>query len=130
MNIAKTRSARFARPLRARQRGMTLFGLMFWAILIGFTGYVLVRALPTVNEYFTIQRAVDKIAASSPTTVAEVRQAFDKQKEIEYAIVSIASKDLDVTKVNDKVVIGFAYNKELPVVGPVYILLKYEGRSK
>jgi hypothetical protein len=130
MNIAKTRSARSARPSRARQRGMTLFGLMFWAILIGFLGYVLVRALPTVNEYFTIQRAVDKIAASSPTTVAEVRQAFDKQKEIEYAIVSITSKDLDVTKVNDKVVIGFAYNKELPVMGPVYILLKYEGKSK
>jgi hypothetical protein len=127
MNIAKFRQV--GSP-RARQRGMTLFGLMFWAILIGFIGYVLVRALPTVNEYLTIQRAVDKIAATSPTTVAEVRQAFDKQKEIEYAIVSITSKDLDVTKVNDKVVIGFAYNKELPVMGPVYILLKYEGKSK
>lgn len=130
MNIAKNRAARPGQSLRARQRGMTLFGLMFWAIIIGFIGYVLVRALPTVNEYFTIQRAVDKIAATSPTTVAEVRQAFDKQKEIEYAIVSIGSKDLDVTKVNDKVVIGFAYNKELPVIGPVYILLKYEGKSK
>jgi Domain of unknown function (DUF4845) len=127
MTIAKFRPARAP---RAGQRGMTLFGLMFWAILIGFFGYVLVRALPTVNEYLTIQRAVDKIAATSPTTVAEVRQAFDKQKEIEYAIVSISSKDLDVTKVNDKVVIGFAYNKELPVMGPVYILLKYEGKSK
>ncbi len=130
MNIAKFRPTRSTRAPRARQRGMTLFGLMFWAILIGFIGYVLVRALPTVNEYLTIQRAVDKIAATSPTTVAEVRQAFDKQKEIEYAIVSISSKDLDVTKVNDKVVIGFAYNKELPIMGPVYILLKYEGRSK
>jgi len=130
MNIAKFRPTRSTRAPRTRQRGMTLFGLMFWAILIGFIGYVLVRALPTVNEYLTIQRAVDKIAATSPTTVAEVRQAFDKQKEIEYAIVSITSKDLDVTKVNDKVVIGFAYNKELPIMGPVYILLKYEGRSK
>jgi hypothetical protein len=133
MNTPHFRSARAAlqaRSPRARQRGMTLFGLMFWAILIGFVGYVLVRALPTVNEYLTIQRAVDKIVATSPATVAEVRQAFDKQKEIEYSIVSITSKDLDVTKVNDKVVIGFAYNKELPVMGPVYILLKYEGKSK
>jgi hypothetical protein len=32
--------------------------------LIGFVGYVPVRTLPTVNEYFTIQRTVDKIAAS------------------------------------------------------------------
>jgi hypothetical protein len=121
---------RSAGPARARQRGVSLFGLMFWAIVIGFIGYVLVRALPTVNEYLTIQRAIDKIVASSPTTVAEVRQAFDKQKEIEYSIVSITSRDLDITKVNDKIVISFAYNKELPVMGPVYILLKYEGRSK
>ncbi|MEY3296063.1 MAG: hypothetical protein RLZZ451_2111, partial [Pseudomonadota bacterium] len=24
----------------------------------------------------------------------------------------------------------FAYDKEIPVMGPVYILIKYEGRSK
>ena len=114
----------------ARQRGVSLFGLLFWAVVIGFLGYVLVRALPTVNEYMTIQRTVDKIAATSPTTVAEVRQAFDRQKEIEYSISSITGKDLDITKVNDKVVISFAYEKELPLMSPVYLLIKYEGRSK
>jgi hypothetical protein len=38
--------------------------------------YVLVRTLPTLNEYFTIQRAVDKIAKQQPATVAEARGAF------------------------------------------------------
>jgi hypothetical protein len=117
-------------PSRARQRGITLFGLVFWGILIGFTGYLLVRALPTVNEYLTIQRTVEKIAQSEPATVAAARQAFDKQKDLEYSISSIAGKDLVVTKENDRVVIGYAYQKEIPVMGPVYILLKYEGRSK
>jgi hypothetical protein len=115
---------------RLRQRGITLFGLLFWAILVGFGGYLLVRTLPTVNEYFTIQRTVDKIAQSQPATVAEARQAFDKQKDIEYSIASISGKDLSITKENDRVVIGFAYEKEVPVVGPVYILIKYEGRSR
>lgn len=117
------------RSLR-RQRGVTLFGLMFWALFFGFVGYVLVRTLPTLNEYATIQRTVEKIAASNPTTVQEVRTAFDRQKEIEYSITEISGKDLQITKVNDKVVISYAYNKEVPLFGPVYILLKYEGRSK
>ena len=112
------------------QRGLTLFGLMFWAILIGFTGYVLVRTLPTMNEYFTVKRAVDQIAATKPSTVAEVRQAFDKQKELEYSISSLSGKDLIITKENDRVVIAFAYDKEVPIYGPVYVLIKYEGRSK
>ena len=114
----------------SRQRGITLFGLLFWAVLAGFVAYVLVRALPTVNEYWTIQRAVDKVAAADPATVAEARQAFDRQKEVEYAIESISGRDLEITKENDKVVVAFAYDKQIPLLGPVYLLIKYEGRSR
>ncbi len=117
-------------PIRSRQRGMTLFGLMFWAIVIGFLAYVLVRVLPTLNEYATIKRAVEKIAATQPATVAEARTAFDKQRDLEYSISSVTGKDLSITKENDKVVIGFAYNKEIPIYGPVFILIKYEGSSR
>ncbi len=112
------------------QRGLTLFGLMFWAILIGFVGYLAVRILPTMNEFFTIQRAVDKVASASPATVTEARISFDKQKDIEYSIESITGKDLEITKENDRVVIRFAYNKEVPIYGPVFVLIKYAGRSR
>jgi hypothetical protein len=124
MTLGKTRAT------RAAQRGVTLFGLMFWALLLGFAGYVLVRTLPTLNEYLTIQRTIEKVAAAQPATVNEARRAFDRQKEIEYSISSISGKDLQITKENDRVVIAFAYDKEIPIYGPVYILLKYEGRSK
>ena len=113
-----------------RQRGVTLFGLMFWAIVIGVTALVVMRVLPTVNEYYTIQRAVDKIAREGGTTVPEIRAAFEKQKQIEYSISSIDGKDLMITKENDKVVVSFAYDKEIELVAPVYLLIKYEGRSK
>ena len=118
----------FVAPARCR-RGVTLFGLVFWAILIGFFAYVLVRTLPTVNEYLTIQRTVNQIAQGNPSTVAEARQSFERQREVEYSITSVTGKDLSVTKENDKVVIGFAYDKEVPIWGPVFILIKYAGRS-
>jgi hypothetical protein len=122
---------RKASPSRARtQRGLSLIGLLAWAIIIGFVGYVAVRVLPTINEYLTIQRAVNRVATEGPSTVAEVRRAFDKQKDIEYAISTISGKDLEVTKENDKLVIRFAYEKEIPLVEPVYLLLKYKGASK
>jgi hypothetical protein len=114
---------------RSAQRGLTLFGLMFWALAIGFVGYLLVRVLPTVNEYVTIQRAIDKIAADQPATVAEARTSFDRQKDVEFSISAISGKDLEVTKENDRVVLAFAYDKEIPVMGPVFILIKYVGRS-
>lgn len=112
------------------QRGLTLFGLLTWAILVGMVAYVALRVFPTVNEYLTIQRTVDKIAASAPSTVAEARAAFERQKDIEYSISTIGGKDLEVTKENDKVVLSFAYDKEIPLYGPVFLLIKYEGRSR
>ena len=113
-----------------RQRGITLLGLLLWAIVIGFVALLGMRVLPTVNEYFTIQKAVNKIASEGLTTVPEIRNAFEKAKEIEYSISSISSKDLDITKENDKVVIRFAYDKEVEIVSPVYLLIKYQGSSK
>jgi hypothetical protein len=114
----------------ARQRGISLLGLLFWAVLIGIVAVVALRVLPTVNEYLTIQRAVNKIAASGATTVPELRVAFDRQKDIEYSISSISGKDLAITKENDRVVVAFAYEKQVELAGPVFLLIKYEGRSK
>lgn len=130
------RSMEFRGQLRQRthrrgtQRGVTLFGLMFWAILIGIISLLSLKVLPTLNEYFTIKRTIEKIATSGATTVPEIRTAFEKQKDIEYSIQSISAKDLEITKVNDKVVIAFAYNKEIELMAPVFLLLKYEGRTK
>ena len=111
-----------------RQRGVTLFGLLFWAIVVGFVALIGMRVLPALNEYFTIKRAVNKIA-NEGQTVTEIRNAFDKQKDIEYSIVSITSKDLIITKENEKVVVSFAYDKEVELMKPVFLLIKFEGRS-
>jgi hypothetical protein len=113
-----------------RQRGVSLLGLLFWAVVIGFVAVVGMKTFPAVNEYWTILRAVNKIAKESAGSVPEIRNAFDKQKEIEYSITSIGGKDLEVTKENDKVVVGFKYDKEVELYGPVSLLLHFEGRSK
>ena len=110
------------------QRGFTLFGLLFWAIIVGFAALIGMRVLPTLNEYFTIKRTVNKITTEG-TTVPEIRAAFERQKDIEYSITSISGKDLSVTKENDKVVVSFAYDKEVELMKPVFLLIKYEGRS-
>jgi hypothetical protein len=126
---ARDRMRPASSPAAAEQRGITLIGLLFWAILIGFVALIAMRVLPTLNEYFTIKRAVNKIATEGASTVPEVRAAFERQKDIEYSITSISAKDLSITKENEKLVISFAYDKEIELLKPVYLLIKYEGRS-
>ncbi len=113
-----------------QQHGITLLGLLFWAIVVGFIALLTIRVLPTLNEFFTIQKAVNKVALEGGSTVPEIRAAFEKQRDIEYSIQSISAKELDITKENEQIVIRFAYDKEIELLAPVFLLIKYEGRSR
>lgn len=117
-----------ARAPRA-QRGISLIGLLFWGVLIAFTGVVVAKVFPTVLEYYTIKRVIDRIAVTNPATVPAVRAEFDRAKDVEFSIVSISGTDLVVSKENDKLLITFAYDKQIELGGPVFLLIKYEGRS-
>jgi hypothetical protein len=111
-------------------RGITLLGLLLWAIVIGFVALLAIRVVPTVAEYFTILRAVNKVATEGGATVAEIRAAFDRQRDVEFAITSISGRDLEITKEDDRVVVRFAYDKRIELFSPVYLLIRYEGRSR
>jgi hypothetical protein len=118
-------------PSLRSQRGVTLFGLLFWAILVGGAAVVAMKVFPAVAEYRTIQSMVNRLTRDGgATTVPEIRAGFDKLKTVEYGVESISSRDLEITKEDDKLVISFAYDKEIELVSPVYLLIKFQGRSK
>ncbi len=113
--------------MKNKQSGISLVGLLFVGIVLAFTGVVVAQVLPTLIEYQAITKAVKKVAAQS-TTVAEVRAGFDRAQQID-DFTAISGKDLEVTKNGDKVVVSFAYEKEIHLGGPAYLLLKYAGSS-
>lgn len=111
------------------QRGVTLFGLLFWGVFLAFTAVVGAKVTPTVMEFYTIKTKINKIASSNPPTVAAARIAFQKEKDVEYSI-QIDPADLEITKENDKVKIAFAYERTIELGGPVFLLIKYKGQSQ
>lgn len=110
-----------------RQRGISMFTLVFVLAVLGAVGAVAMQALPSLLEYQATLKAINK--AKDETTVAGVRAAFDRAAQIDN-ITSIAGKDLEVTKEGDRVVVSFAYQKEFHMFGPAWLTLKYEGSSR
>jgi hypothetical protein len=90
---------------------------------------VVMKVIPAVMEYQTIQKMVTS-SAGAGSTVPEIRSAFDKAKAVEYNVEALNSRDLEITKENDKVVVKFAYDKEILLMEPVYLLIKFKGQSK
>lgn len=113
--------------MKLKQRGISLIGLLFVGIVLAFTGVIGAQVFPTFIEYQAIIKAAKKAAADS-STVAEVRNNFDKAQAID-DFKAIAGKDLEVSKNGDKIVASFAYTKEIHLGGPAYLLLKYAGSS-
>lgn len=114
--------------MKSQQRGISLVGLVIVGALLAFFGVIGAQVVPTAIEFQAIKKAVNKVAASGGSVV-EIRSSFDKAQQID-DFKAIAGKDLDISKNGDKVVVSFAYNKEIHLGGPAYLLLKYAGSSK
>ena len=113
--------------MKSQQRGISLIGILFVGGVLAFSGIIAAQVFPTLVEFQAITKAASKSMAGN--TVADVRSIFDKAAQID-DITAISGKDLDVTKEGDKIVVSFAYNKEIHIAGPAYLLLKYTGKSK
>ena len=113
--------------LKTRQRGISFFGLIVVMIVLAALGLVGAQVFPTALEYQAILKAVNK--AKDGNTVHQVREIFDKAADIDN-ISSIQGKDLTITKNGDQVVVAFAYDKEIHLAGPAYLLIKYRGQSR
>jgi beta-lactam-binding protein with PASTA domain len=112
---------------RPKQSGISFLGLLFVVGILACLGVLGAQVFPTVVEYQAILKAAQK--ASAGNSVPEVRQIFERASAID-DFKAVGPKDLDVTKNGDKVVVKFAYTKEIHMFGPAYLLLKYSGQSK
>lgn len=113
--------------MRSRQRGISFLGLLFVGVVLAVIGVVGAQVFPTFVEYEAVTKAANK--ASGGGTVAEVRTIFDKAADIDN-ITSVRGSDLEITKDGEKIVVAFAYQREIHLVGPAFLTLKYAGRSK
>jgi hypothetical protein len=114
-------------PLASRQRGMSLMSLLFTAIIVAFLALLLIRAYPTVQEYLTAREAVNKVMRADPRpgSIPEIRRAFERQRQIEYTNSMISGNDLEIEAVADGFRVSFAYDKEVEILDPVFVLIKY-----
>lgn len=112
---------------KSAQRGITFFGLLFVGAVVGISGIIAAQVFPTFVEYQAVSKAAAKAQAGN--SVPEIRQTFDNAAAIDN-ISSIRGADLEITKEGDKVVVSYAYQREIHLVGPAWLTLKYAGRTK
>jgi Domain of unknown function (DUF4845) len=112
---------------KSRQRGLSFLGLLVIGGLLAVVGVLTAQVVPTVMEYRAVVSAANK--ASGGNSVAEIRSLFNKAVAVD-DIKSITGKEIEISKEGDKIIVSFAYQREIHLVGPGYLTLKYSGSSR
>ena len=115
-------------PTASRQRGLSLIGLIFVGLIVVALIGLGMKLIPAVIEYIAIERAVQKIK-NEGTTVREIQTAFERHRTID-DITSINAADLDITKEGDRIVISYAYQKKIPILDNVSLVIDFAGTTR
>lgn len=111
------------------QRGVTLTGLIFWGIIIALLAVLGMKVSPHVIEFYKVKNVMSAIVSSGQAgSVADVRAAFDRRADTDY-IETVKSSDIEVTKVGNSVVLSIAYSRQIPLFGPVSLLIDFEAST-
>lgn len=110
-----------------REAGVSLSGLIVVLVVLGAVAMVAIKVFPAWVEYRAIKNAIVQAKAAGPGT-REMQQAFDRNAEINN-ITSINAKDLAISRDNGKADVSFAYEKRIPLVGNVSLLLDFTGTT-
>jgi Tfp pilus assembly major pilin PilA len=112
------------------QRGVTLTGLILWGVVIGLVAMLATLMIPEYVNYYKIKKCVASTAHNAGgKTVPEIREIYEKYAEVD-SIDTIRGTDLEITKEGNSIVVGFAYEKRVPLVYNVNLLLEFEGSSR
>lgn len=113
--------------IRRSEQGVSLTGLIVLLAIGGLIAVLAMKVVPTFTEFMSIKKAIASVKAQGGS-ISEMRTAFNKQAEVGY-IDAIDGKDLVIVKNGDDADISFAYQKVIPMVGPVSLLIDYAGST-
>jgi hypothetical protein len=115
-------------PGRQATRGFSLIGFLSSLCLMGLAGLLVLRAAPSIFEYWAIEKTIKASAAVSQTPT-DLRETFDRLASAGY-IDSLKGKDLVIKGMGDSMKVSFAYEKKIYLAGPASLLIVYRGSNQ
>jgi len=111
------------------QRGLTMIGFLFVITVLLVVALLAFRMVPSYIEHYTIQKALEgALADSNDLSVATIRRAMDRRLDADYAD-AVQGKDVEVSKTGNAVTASVSWQRTLPLVSNVSILLDFTASA-
>jgi hypothetical protein len=117
------------RETKFRQHGISMIGFLFVAAVLVVVALVGFRMIPAYIEWYTIQRALDTVMIeTSEPTLPNIKRAMDRKLSADYADPGNA-RDIELTKFGNTITASVSWQKVLPMVSNVSILIDFTASA-
>jgi Tfp pilus assembly major pilin PilA len=115
---------------RTWQRGLSMIGFLFVAVVVVVCVMIGFRVAPAYIEYYSVKQALqDSLAdAKDLNSAIEIRKAFQRHADAGY-IESVTERDVDIVKNKNEVTASATWTRKLPLVGNASLLLDFEATA-
>jgi hypothetical protein len=115
------------RKLLNKQAGISLSGLIGALAVIGVVGIFAMRMVPAYIEYNAIKTAIVEVRDAGGS-IREMQGAFNRRTGVN-DVEAVRGQDLVFTRDGEDMQISFAYEKRLPLMGNVSLLIDFAGTT-
>ena len=119
-------------PMRQKQRGISLSGLLIWALILILVSISGLRIAPAYIEYSSINRNLAAIVKDINSQSADLNQArilFSKRAQID-DIKSVNGQDIKINKENGRIVLSASYVVKIPLISNISLHIDFEASSE
>lgn len=110
--------------MKTQQRGMTMLGMLFTAIVVIVVGMVAIKSFSALSEYMDIKSTLNKLADESGVSEDQIRENFLKQSRVS-DFVSVKPEDLQIkTSQFGGSVIQVQYRRDVPLAWNFWLVFR------
>ncbi|MBR9805040.1 DUF4845 domain-containing protein [bacterium] len=118
-----------ALPRPGRQTGMSMLMMLSLLLVVGFAATCFIKLVPAYMDYFTLRSTLESVQTEAKQTggmsKSEVKAVIDKRFSVN-RIDTITSKDIKFVPAKDGMSMNANYEKRIPFMGNIDVVLKFE----
>ena len=120
-----------AHPMRTRQRGLTMIGFLFVAVVLVMLAMLAMKVVPAYIEFFGVKKVLADMAHQSDLrnmSNGEIRNDFDKRASVGY-VKGVTGRDLMVDRRGGTPVVLAEYTFRTRLVHNVSLVIDFSASS-
>jgi len=120
-----------ARPLQSKQRGLSMIGFLFVAVVLIFVAMLAMKLVPAYIEFFSVKKILATMGQESELrskSNGEIRSDFAKRSNTGYVTV-VKPEDITIDRSSGTPVISADYEFRTKLFGNVSLVVDFSASS-